>query len=248
MNNELKNKVKETYKNIVEESYDKKELSKENQIALSIGYTLEDIESMPYGMNLGLSCGNPFLYTKVKEGERVLDLGSGAGFDSFLALKKVGESGYVIGVDMLDEMVNKAKSFIKEEKNIDFRVGIIENLPVEDNSIDLIISNCVVNLSLDKKKVYDECFRVLKPGGRICISDIVRYDEIPEEVKQDDENFCNWVTGASSVDELKKLVKSSGFRAVTVTEKLLSKEYINRWGKEQNIDEFVRGSITRAVK
>ena len=183
-------------KPIVMESYKKIAVESSNccgdNISKSIGYSEEELEIVPNGSNLGLGCGNPQLIANICEGETVLDLGSGAGFDCFLASKKVGDSGQVIGVDMTFEMVTKARNNAYENNynNVDFRLGEIENLPVADNTVDVIISNCVINLSPNKQRVYDEAYRVLKEGGRLAISDIVLMKALTDEMKEDEKLYC----------------------------------------------------------
>lgn len=183
-------------KPIVMESYKKIAVESSNccgdNISKSIGYSEEELEIVPNGSNLGLGCGNPQLIANICEGETVLDLGSGAGFDCFLASKKVGDSGQVIGVDMTFEMVTKARNNAYENNynNVDFRLGEIENLPVADNTVDVIISNCVINLSPNKQRVYDEAYRVLKEGGRLAISDIVLMKDLTDEMKEDEKLYC----------------------------------------------------------
>ena len=183
-------------KPIVMESYKKIAVESSNccgdNISKSIGYSEEELEIVPKDSNLGLGCGNPQLIANICEGETVLDLGSGAGFDCFLASKKVGDSGQVIGVDMTFEMVTKARNNAYENNynNVDFRLGEIENLPVADNTVDVIISNCVINLSPNKQRVYDEAYRVLKEGGRLAISDIVLMKDLTDEMKEDEKLYC----------------------------------------------------------
>ena len=183
-------------KPIVMESYKKIAIESSNccgdNISKSIGYSEEELETVPKDSNLGLGCGNPQLIANICEGETVLDLGSGAGFDCFLASKKVGDSGQVIGVDMTFEMVTKARNNAYENNynNVDFRLGEIENLPVADNTVDVIISNCVINLSPNKQRVYDEAYRVLKEGGRLAISDIVLMKDLTDEMKEDEKLYC----------------------------------------------------------
>lgn len=162
------------------------------EISRKIGYSEEEISAAPVGANMGLGCGNPQLIADIKEGETVIDLGSGGGFDCFLASKKVGPKGYVIGIDMTYEMINKSRVMARKNRyrNVDFRLGEIENLPVADNTADVIISNCVINLSPNKQRVYNEAYRVLKKGGRIAISDIVLIRELTEEMKQDEKLYC----------------------------------------------------------
>ncbi|NWF92851.1 MAG: arsenite methyltransferase, partial [Syntrophaceae bacterium] len=167
-------------------------------ISRKIGYSDEELEVVPEGSNLGLGCGNPVALTSLREGETVLDLGSGAGFDCFLAANKVGEKGRVIGVDMTPEMVEKAKKNAEKNnyKNVEFRLGDIETLPVDDDSIDVVMSNCVINLSPDKGKVFKEAFRVLKPGGRLTISDIVLLKELPTFIRESIDAYVGCVSGA----------------------------------------------------
>jgi SAM-dependent methyltransferase len=161
-------------------------------ISNKIGYSNEEISNVPEGANMGLGCGNPQLFAEIKEDETVVDLGSGAGFDCFLASKKVGPKGYVIGVDMTPEMVSKSRILSMKHRymNVDFRLGEIENLPIADNTADVIISNCVINLSPKKQRVYNEAYRVLKKGGRVAISDVVLIKDLTEEMKQDEKLYC----------------------------------------------------------
>lgn len=161
-------------------------------ISRGIGYSEEEMEEIPEGADMGLGCGNPQLIAEIKEGETVIDLGSGGGIDCFLASRKVGPKGYVIGVDMTPEMLSKSRILARKHRysNVDFRLGEIENLPVADNTADVIISNCVINLSPKKQRVYDEAYRVLKKGGRIAISDVVLVKELSNEMKQDEKLYC----------------------------------------------------------
>jgi arsenite methyltransferase len=187
-------------------------------ISQSIGYTEADIDNVPEGANLGLGCGNPVAVASLKEGETVLDLGSGAGFDCFLAANKVGEKGRVIGVDMTPEMLEKARENARQDgyANVEFRLGEIENLPVADSSIDVIISNCVINLAPEKKRVFLEAFRVLKPGGRIMVSDIVLDKELPEHIKNSIEAYVGCVAGASLESDYLKAIETAGFEDVRI--------------------------------
>lgn len=187
-------------------------------VSKQIGYSDEDIQKVPEGANLGLGCGNPVAMASLKEGETVLDLGSGAGFDCFLASPRVGNKGKVIGVDMTPEMIAKAnENKIKGEfSNVEFRLGEIEKLPVADDSVDVIISNCVINLSPDKLKVFKEAFRVLKPGGRIMVSDIVLLDPIPNEIRNSIEMYVSCIGGASLKAEYLDFIKDSGFEDIRV--------------------------------
>ncbi len=187
-------------------------------ISKTVGYSDEEMNTVPDGANLGLGCGNPVAIASLKVGDIVLDLGSGAGFDAFLASKKVGKTGRVIGVDMTPAMIKKACENAQKGnyKNVEFRLGEIEKLPVEDNSIDVIISNCVINLSPDKESVFKEAFRVLKPGGRLMVSDLVLVKELPGAVKESVEAYVGCLAGAIMKDEYLSFIKKSGFRDVEV--------------------------------
>jgi ubiquinone/menaquinone biosynthesis C-methylase UbiE len=187
-------------------------------ISRKIGYSDEELKVAPEGANLGLGCGNPVALASLRDGETVLDLGSGAGFDSFLAANKVGEKGKVIGVDMTPEMIEKAKENARRGSygNVEFRLGEIEKLPVLDNSIDAVISNCVINLSPDKGKTFQEAFRVLKPGGRLMISDIVLLKKLPKLIKESIEAYIGCLSGAVMKDEYLEKIKAAGFEDVRV--------------------------------
>ncbi|MEJ2306980.1 MAG: arsenite methyltransferase [candidate division WOR-3 bacterium] len=187
-------------------------------ISKGIGYSEGEINSVPEGSNMGLGCGNPTALASLKKGETVLDLGSGGGFDCFLAAEKVGSGGLVIGVDMTPEMIEKARENAEQENfgNVEFRLGEIENLPVADNSIDIIISNCVINLSPDKERVFEEAFRVLKPNGRIMVSDIVLKKELPPSIKKSISAYVACLAGAMLKDEYIEVIKETGFENVRI--------------------------------
>jgi SAM-dependent methyltransferase len=187
-------------------------------ISKNIGYTEEELEAVPEGANLGLGCGNPVALASLKEGEIVLDLGAGAGFDCFLAASKVGDRGRVIGVDMTPEMVERGRENAGKGNysNVEFRLGEIENLPVADDSVDIVISNCVINLSPDKRRVFTEAFRVLKPGGRMMISDIVLLKELPDFMKNSIEAYIGCLSGAILKDEYLRIIKAAGFQDVLI--------------------------------
>jgi len=189
-------------------------------ISRSIGYEEGDLTSVPEGANLGLGCGNPVALASLKEGETVLDLGAGAGFDCFLAANRVGEKGRVIGVDMTPEMIDKARENANKSgyKNVEFRLGEIENLPVADNSVDVLISNCVINLSPDKPRVFKEAFRVLKPGGRLMVSDITLLKELPAFIRDSIAAYVGCISGALIKDEYIRAIKDAGFREVEIVD------------------------------
>ncbi len=192
----------------------------EEEISKRIGYGDDELRSVPEGANLGLGCGNPTALASLKEGETVLDLGSGAGFDCFLAANKVGKVGKVIGIDMTPDMLDRARENAKKGNysNVEFRLGEIENIPAGDNSVDVVISNCVINLAPDKSRVFKEAFRVLKPGGRLMISDIVLLKELPESIMDSIEAYIGCVAGAIKRDEYLKTIRNAGFRDVQVLE------------------------------
>ena len=187
-------------------------------ISKAIGYTDEELSSIPEDANLGLGCGNPVALASLVEGETVLDLGSGAGFDCFLAANKVGKKGKVIGVDMTPEMVAKARENARKGnyENIEFRLGEIENLPVADKSVDVVISNCVINLSPDKNRVFREAFRVLKPGGRLMVSDITLLKELPNFIKDSIAAYVGCISGALMKDEYIRVIRKAGFHKVKI--------------------------------
>ena len=182
------------------------------------GYTNDEMNAVPEGANLGLGCGNPTALAGIKEGETVVDLGSGAGFDCFLAAKRVGTPGRVIGVDMTPEMLARARRFAEkgEYSNVEFRLGEIEHLPIADEAADLVISNCVINLSTDKPSVFAEAFRVLKPGGRLMVSDIVLDGELPEAVTTDEAAYSACIAGAIARDRYLGLMRDAGFDSIEV--------------------------------
>lgn len=187
-------------------------------ISKKLGYTEYELETLPEGANLGLGCGNPVALASLKEGETVLDLGSGAGVDCFLAAKKVGKQGKVIGIDMTSEMIEKARENAKkgDYQNVEFRLGEIEKLPVPDNTADIVISNCVINLVPDKEKVFKEVFRTLKPGGRMMISDIVLTKELPEQIKNSITAYVGCLSGAILKNNYLDIIKNVGFGKIDI--------------------------------
>jgi ubiquinone/menaquinone biosynthesis C-methylase UbiE len=189
-------------------------------ISISIGYTDQDLQAVPEGANLGLGCGNPLALASLREGETVLDLGSGAGFDCFLAARQVGKNGKVIGVDMTPEMLDKARGNAEKGDftNVEFRLGEIENLPVGDNHADIVISNCVINLSPAKERVFGEAFRVLKPGGRLMVSDIVLLRELPAEIRNSVAAYTACVAGAETKENYLGAIQKAGFQKIQILE------------------------------
>jgi SAM-dependent methyltransferase len=188
------------------------------EISKGIGYTEKELEAVPEGANLGLGCGNPVAFTSLREGETVLDLGSGAGFDCFLAANKVGKSGKVIGVDMTPEMIEKAREHarIGSYENVEFRLGEIENLPAADGSVDVVISNCAINLAPDKERVFKEAFRVLRPRGRLLVSDIVLSKELPSSIRDSMQAYVSCLAGATMKDEYLQIIRKAGFQQVRI--------------------------------
>jgi SAM-dependent methyltransferase len=214
----------------------------------ALGYSEEERRSAPEGADLGLGCGNPQAIAELKAGERVLDLGSGAGFDAFLAARQVGDKGSVIGVDMTPEMVAKARANVlkTELRNVEFRLGEIEHLPVPDASADVIMSNCVINLSPDKPAVFREAFRVLAPGGRVAISDIVALRTIPDGIRYDLEAYAGCVSGAAPVPEIEQMLAEAGFRDVYVELKGTSASLVEGWSPAA--ETLVASALIRATK
>ena len=216
----------------------------------ALGYSGKDISSVPEGANMGLGCGNPQAIAKLKEGETVLDLGSGGGFDCFLAARQVGDNGYVIGVDMTPEMISRANTNAAKTglKNVDFRLGEIEQLPMENSSVDTIISNCVINLSPEKPAVFTESLRVLKSGGRLAVTDIVATAELPEALKQDMVLHSACVAGASQIHQLREMLKDAGFTDIRIEALDQTKDILHEWIPGRNIDDYVLSATIEAVK
>jgi len=217
---EQRREVREGYSRIAAKQSSLCGCSAAEETGKKIGYSEEELDEVPEGANMGLGCGNPVALASLKEGETVVDLGSGGGFDCFLAAKKVGKKGKVIGVDMTSEMLDKARQNARKDKydNVEFRLGEIENLPVADKTADVVVSNCVINLTPDKSRVFKEAFRVLKSGGRLMISDIVLLKELPEEIKQR-AHPTSCVQGAIMMGKYIRTIKQAGFRNVKVIEK-----------------------------
>jgi arsenite methyltransferase len=211
-----------------------------------LGYSEEELAAVPEGANLGLGCGNPQAIAALKPGEVVLDLGAGAGFDCFLARRAVGDEGCVIGVDMTPEMVSRARELARDAShtNVDFRLGEIEHLPVADNSVDVILSNCVINLSPDKPAVFREAFRVLKPGGRLAVSDVVATAQLPLDWLVDMQLLSACVSGAATVDEVEAMLKDAGFTGIDIKPKEESREFIRYWEPGTKLEDYVLSAPT----
>jgi SAM-dependent methyltransferase len=232
------------------------------EFARSIGYSEGELAVIPVEANLALSCGNPTALASLKEGEVVLDLGSGAGFDCFLAAAKVGSTGKVIGVDMTPEMIEKSRNNAKKNgvENVEFRLGEIENLPVADSSVDVVISNCVINLSADKSRVFQEIYRVLKAGGRIAISDIALLKELPRKIRESMEAYVGCVGGAVLVEDYEKLVEAAGLQDVRIavtgssacinvdTKDPIGRAVLDAFGPEESLDAYVASVHIEAYK
>lgn len=220
------------------------------ELSLNIGYSENDLNDMPQNANMGLGCGNPISIAKLREGETVVDLGSGGGFDCFLARRQVGETGYVIGVDMTAEMIQLSRKNAEKigYSNVEFRLGEIEHLPIADESVDVIISNCVINLSLQKENVFKEAYRVLKHRGRLSISDIVATAKLPESIKQDLAMMAGCISGAEYVDNIKGMLEDAGFTNIQLSPKDNSREVLRTWAPDRNIEDFVASFIIEAQK
>lgn len=218
--------------------------------AANVGYSEEEVTAVESGANLGLGCGNPTAIASLETGDTVLDLGSGAGFDCFLAAAEVGTDGRVVGVDMTPEMVEKARENTakNDASNVEFRLGEIEHLPVADSTVDVIISNCVINLSPAKSQVFREAFRVLRPGGRLAVSDVVLTAELPETVQTDPESVAACVAGASRVSELETMLADAGFTEIEIEPKADSDEFIRDWDESRDLSEYIVAATIEAEK
>ncbi|MCX5869981.1 MAG: arsenite methyltransferase [Deltaproteobacteria bacterium] len=219
-------------------------------ISLGLGYSGKDMTAVPEGANMGLGCGNPQAIASLQPGETVLDLGSGGGFDCFLAAQAVGDKGHVIGVDMTPEMITKSRRNAENTGfgNVDFRLGELENLPIADGIVDVIISNCVINLSPEKERVFSEAFRVLKPGGRLAISDVVATAELPDNLKKDMRFHTGCIAGASPVRELESMLHQTGFENIQIKPKAESRTFIRDWMPGSKIEDYVVSATIEAVK
>jgi SAM-dependent methyltransferase len=222
----------------------------ESLLSERLGYTAEETDSVPAGADLGLGCGNPVAIAGIRPHETVVDLGSGAGFDCFLAARRLGQTGKVIGVDMTPTMISKARANADKGgyPNVEFRLGEIEHLPVPDNTADLVISNCVINLSPDKAQVFREIFRVLRPGGRVSISDVVARVELPEEIKTDATLYSACVAGASTIANLQRDMVAAGLSDVRISPRDESNQFIKDWAPGRSVEDYVVSAVIEAVK
>jgi len=219
-------------------------------ISLRLGYSQGDLDAAPLGADMGLGCGNPKAIASLREGEVVVDLGSGGGFDCFLAAAEVGATGRVIGIDMTPDMVNKARRNADKGNftNVELRLGEIEHLPVADATADVIISNCVINLSPDKPQVFREAFRVLKPGGRLAISDVVATVELPVEMRNDPKLHSACVAGAPPIDDLRTMIAAAGFTDVRIAPKDESRRFIRDWAPGRGVEDYVVAATIEGIK
>jgi SAM-dependent methyltransferase len=221
-----------------------------HEASCGMGYSETELTSVPEGANLGLGCGNPQALAAMQPGEVVVDLGSGAGFDCFLAAQRVGPSGRVIGVDMTHEMLKKARDNAARvgAANVEFRLGEIEHLPIGDDTADVVISNCVINLVPDKEQVYREAFRVLKPGGRIVVSDVVNLVPLPAELATDEALLCGCVAGAAASSQIEHWLIAAGFVEIRITVKSESRELVKTWAPGRGIEDYVASAAIEARK
>ena len=260
---DIRNQVRETYAKVAEASNNSEatgiassccgvsdDIDINTLNSLRLGYSDDDLANVPDGADMGLGCGNPRAIADLSVGEIVVDLGSGGGFDAFLAAREVGESGTVIGVDMTPTMISKARNNAEKAnfESVEFRLGEIENLPVADNTADVIISNCVINLSPNKARVFSEAFRILKSGGRLAISDVVASCELPDEMRNDLNLYSGCMGGASLIDELETFMADAGFNEIKITPKDETKDFIKDWAPDTNITDFVVSAHIEGIK
>jgi SAM-dependent methyltransferase len=218
--------------------------------SLDLGYEAADLAGLPQGADMGLGCGTPLAFAGLQEGEVVLDLGSGGGIDAFLAAKQVGARGRVIGVDMTPEMLAKARDNASRvgASNVEFRLGEIESLPVADRSVDVVVSNCVINLSPGKTAVFREAFRVLRPGGRLAISDIVASAPLPKHITEDPAALSGCIAGAPAMDDLRAHLEAAGFAGIHIEINEASRSLIKNWSPESGVEHFVAAATIRAIR
>ncbi|QZP36355.1 arsenite methyltransferase [Halobaculum magnesiiphilum] len=215
-----------------------------------LGYTEDDLDAVAAGANLGLGCGNPTAIASLDPGETVLDLGSGGGFDCFLAAREVGEEGRVVGVDMTPEMVERARGNVgaNDATNVEFRLGEIEHLPVADGTVDVILSNCVINLSADKRRVFAEAYRVLRPGGRLAVSDVVATADLPSDIRGDAASVSACLGGAAAIPTLESMLADAGFVDVAIEPKDDSESFIREWDPDRDLADYLTAATIEARK
>lgn len=258
---DVKKEVRNAYGRVVESSNQNKSCGNSRsccgvsakpdaEYSQELGYSKEELESVPEGANMGLGCGNPQAIANLKPGEVVLDLGAGGGFDVFLAARRVGSNGKVYGVDMTPEMLSTARANAEKGgfKNVEFLLGEIEHLPLPDKTVDVIISNCVINLSTNKEQVFKESFRVLKDGGRLAISDMVAFKPLPREMIENKDLYCNCISGAIPIYELKHILTSVGFTDIVIETQENSRMFIKDWVPGSDAENFVISAKIKAVK
>ena len=260
---EIRQNVRESYSQVAEASNSNSSCGTESSccgvsddaainalVSTRMGYSEDDLDKVPEGADMGLGCGNPRAIASIKLGETILDLGSGGGFDCFLAAAETGESGLVIGIDMTPTMVSKARDNAVKGRysHVEFRLGEIEHMPVANDTVDVIISNCVINLSPDKNQVFCEAFRVLKPGGRLAISDVVASTELPDEIRDDLALYSGCMAGASQISELHNILQENGFEQISISPKDESKDFIKDWAPGRGVEEYVLSASIEAVK
>lgn len=260
---DIRNSVRESYSKVAEASNNNESTGIESSCcgvsddidintlnSLRLGYSDDDLANVPDGADMGLGCGNPRAIAGLSAGETVVDLGSGGGFDAFLASREVGETGKVIGIDMTPTMISKARNNADKAnfENVEFRLGEIEYLPIADNTVDVIISNCVINLSPNKVQVFSDAFRILKSNGRLAISDVVASCEMPEEMKNDPELYAGCIAGASLIADLESYMRDAGFKDIKISPKDDSKDFIQDWAPGKNVTDYVLSAHIEAVK
>jgi len=260
---EIRQNVRESYSQVAESSNSGDSCGTESSccgvsddaainalVSTRLGYSDNDLKNVPEGADMGLGCGNPRAIAGIQSGETILDLGSGGGFDCFLAASETGESGQVIGIDMTPTMISKARNNAVKGKyhHVEFRLGEIEHMPVANDSVDVIISNCVINLSPDKQQVFSEAFRVLKPGGRLAISDVVASTELPDEIRDDLALYSGCMAGASQISELQTILENNGFEQINIAPKDESKDFIKDWAPGRGVEDYVLSATIEAVK
>lgn len=260
---EIRQNVRESYAQVAEASNEGSSCGTESSccgvsddtalntlVSTRLGYSEDDLDNVPDGADMGLGCGNPRAIASIKQGETILDLGSGGGFDCFLAASETGDSGQVIGIDMTPTMISKARNNAEKGQynQVEFRLGEIEHMPVANDTVDVIISNCVINLSPDKKQVFSEAFRVLKPGGRLAISDVVASTELPDEIRDDLALYSGCMAGASQISELQSILEDNGFEKINISPKDESKDFIKDWAPGRGVEDYVLSASIEAVK